>query len=303
LAGGMRKTYIKVKQRSVIIRLAYRIFEGQARKISARLKVFRDFYSKSLIPIYFNAYISVIFFLSILVFTVMLILGVAIHHIILHYPLTTSILLGSLISLIATGLTVWALIANPVYRVSSLNRRLESILPHVAGYMAGLASAGLSMEHILARTVELQPEPTLTHIVRLIVRDIHVFGHDIVTALRNAIAKSPSKTLASILSGAISTIVVSGDLRSYFLYTCEKLIARKRDQLKRVIDNLSYIAEMYIALVVIGPIIFVIILIIISMLGGFPIDPAIMLLILTFIGIPVIGAVFIIITDAFLGSI
>ena len=299
----MRKSYIKVKQHSVLIRLAYRVFKGQAEKLSARLKAFRDFYSKSLIPLHFNAYLSVIFLSSILVFTLLLILGVVIHHLILHYPLTTSILLGSLISLIATGLTVWVLIANPVYRVSSLNRRLESILPHVAGYMAGLASAGLSMEHILMRTVELQPEPTLTHIVRLIVRDINVFGHDIATALRNAIAKSPSKTLASVFSGAISTIVVSGDLRSYFLYTCEKLIAGKRDQLKRIIDSLAYLAEMYIALVVIGPIIFVIILIIISMLGGFPIDSAIILLILTFIGIPIIGAVFLLITDAFLGSV
>jgi flagellar protein FlaJ len=299
----VRKTYVKVKQYSIIIRLAYRVFEEQAGKLSARLKAFRDFYSKSLIPLHFNAYLSVIFFSSILVFTIMLILGVVIHYLILHYPLTTSILLGFLISLIAAGLTVWVLIANPVYRVSSLNRRLESILPHVAGYMAGLASAGLSMERILTRTVELQPEPTLTHIVRLIVRDIRVFGHDIVTALRNAIAKSPSKTLASVFSGAVSTIVVSGDLRSYFLYTCEKLIARKRDQLKRVIDSLAYLAEMYIALVVIGPIIFVVILIIISMLGGFPIDPAIILLILTFIGIPIIGAVFLLITDAFLGSV
>jgi len=299
----VRKSYVKVKQHSVLVRLAYRIFKGQAEKLSARLKAFRDFYSKSLIPLYFSAYLSLIFFSSILVFTLLLILGVAIHYLILHYPLTTSILLGSIISLIATGLTVWVLIANPVYRVSSLNKRLESILPHVTGYMAGLASAGLSMERILIRTVELQPEPTLTHIVRLIVRDIYVFGHDIVTALRNAIAKSPSKTLASVFSGAVSTIVVSGDLRSYFLYTCEKLIARKRDQLKRIINSLAYLAEMYIALVVIGPIIFIVVLIIISMLGGFPIDPAMILLILTFIGIPIIGAAFLLITDAFLGSV
>ncbi|MEM1546747.1 MAG: type II secretion system F family protein [Candidatus Methanomethylicia archaeon] len=299
----IEKISFTVKRHNVLIRLAHRIFKNQAEKVSSRFKAFREFYSKSLIPLYFNAYISLILFLSILAFTLLFILGMSIHLFILHYPLTISILLSVLLGLIATGITVWILIANPVYRVSSLRRRLELILPHATGYIAGLASAGLSIEHILERTVELQPEPILTHIARLIIRDVHVFGQDIVTALRNAIVSSPSGTLASILNGVINTIITSGDLRSYFLYTYEKLIAKKRDQLRRVIDNLTYLAEMYIALVVVGPIILIIILIIISMLGGFLIDPAVTLLILTFIGIPFIGIVFLIIIDAFLGSI
>lgn len=291
-----------IKPHNIFVKLAFRIFKNIAGKISGKARTFKDIYTKALIPLYFDAYLSVILLSFIFVFTSIFVFSTIIHYFILQYSMITSISLSLLMSLIITGIVIWILIANPLYRASSLSRKIDSILPHVVGYIASLASAGLSMEHILLKTVELKPEPTLTNLATLIVRDIHVFGQDILTALRNAISRSPSKTFTSLLNGVVNTISTSGDLRSYFLYECEKLIAKKREQLRKATENLSYISEIYIALVVVGPVILVIMLIIMSMLGGFLIDPIVLILVLTFIGIPVLGSVFILLIDIFAGG-
>ena len=68
---------------------------------------------------------------------------------------------------------------------------------------------------------------------------------------------------------------------------------------------MGYISEIYVAIVVVGPAILITILLVISMLGYslFGLDPAMITMLTTFIGIPILAAVVLIMMDKTLSSV
>ncbi len=74
----------------------------------------------------------------------------------------------------------------------------------------------------------------------------------------------------------------------------------KRITMKKYSDTLSMLSEVYVTLLLTGPLFFVIMLIVMSMLGGgnlFVFSPDLILELLTYVGIPVGAITFLIVLD------
>jgi flagellar protein FlaJ len=75
----------------------------------------------------------------------------------------------------------------------------------------------------------------------------------------------------------------------------------KRIALRKFSDTLGMLSEVYVTLLVAGPLIFVVMLAVMAMLGGSGLgvmNPALLLMLLTYIGIPVGSVIFLIVLDA-----
>ena len=104
------------------------------------------------------------------------------------------------------------------------------------------------------------------------------------------------------MMGVIST---SGDLRSYLAFEGEAMLRAQRDRLRRLINSLSFIAEIYVGLVIVGPIVFIIMNIIFLMLGGtiMGLSPELIMMAFIFVGIPLLFFIFLTILDSMLAGV
>jgi flagellar protein FlaJ len=221
-------------------------------------------------------------------------------HFALDIPLFPSILFGVGSSLIAGVLTVVGFHLYPAYRADIVKRSLDDNMAFTAGYMVILAGAGVPSNSVFRSLSNLPQTLAIADESRIITRDVELFGADMITALENASKRTPSKTFQVFLEGLIATIHSGGNLGGYLLQRSRQGMKSKRIALRKFSDTLGMFSEVYVTMLVAGPLIFVVMLAVMAMLGGTGLgimSPTLLLTLLTYIGIPVGSIVFLIILD------
>jgi flagellar protein FlaJ len=268
------------------------------------LPLFKDLapnLEKSEIKINFRAYVSLTILTSIMASILTLILAPIILHLLLGMPLFSALTFGLGFSMFSGAFTVIGFYVYPIYRADSLKRKLEDELPFTTGYMAVLAGSGVNPDKIFLSIARMEAPLAITEEAKRIVRDIELFGLDFISALENASKRSPSEKFKNFLQGFIATIHSGGNLFSYLMERSKQYMRLKKIALRKFADTLSILSEFYVALLVAGPLLFVVMLSVMAMLGGGGmglLDPKLLLYLLTYIGIPIASIIFIIILDA-----
>jgi len=281
--------------------LAYRLIGEKTANV---LSLFRDLDSnlrRSELKISFKAYVSLTVLASILLsFTVLAIVPCLLFFV-LHMSLSSAILFGVGGGLFTWAFTIIGFYVYPFYRADKLRRELEDELPFTTGYMAILASAGVSPERIFYSISNVSVPLAISAEAKDVVRGVNLFGADVISALEQTSEQTPSERLRELLEGFISTIHSGGKLAAYLREKSRQYMKLKRISLKKFSDTLSILSEFYVALLVTGPLLLVIMLAVMAMLGGGELgflSPSLLLQILTYIGIPVGSVIFLIILDA-----
>ncbi|MBT8171762.1 type II secretion system F family protein, partial [Candidatus Bathyarchaeota archaeon] len=209
-------------------------------------------------------------------------------------------LFGLGLSLFTGALTVIAFYSYPSYKADSLKRELEDDLPFTAGYMSILAGAGVPPDFIWRSLAQIDSSLAITKVSKNVVRDIELFGFDVISALENMSKRTPSKRFKEMIEGFISVIHSGGNLVKYLRNRSQQYMKLKRIALKRFSDSLAVLAEFYVTLMVAGSLIFVVMLAVMSMLGGGGIgslDSRLLLQLLTYLGLPIGSIIFLVILD------
>jgi len=204
-------------------------------------------------------------------------------------------------SLFTCAFSIIGFYVYPIYCADKLRRELEDELPFTTGYMAILTSAGVSPEKIFYSLSNLSVPLTVSLEAKNIARDVNLFGLDIISALESTSKRTFSERFREMLEGLISTIHSGSNLAAYLHGKSAQYMRLKRINLRKFSDTLSILSEFYVALLVTGPLLFVIMLAIMAMLGGGSLgllSPNLLLNILTYVGIPLGSIVFLIILDA-----
>ena len=253
------------------------------------------------LKINFRAYISLTVFITILMSFVALTVVPILLFFIFKLPLMPAILFGAGGNLFAFAFSIVGFYFYPIYRADKLRRDLEDELPFTTGYMAILTSAGVSPEKIFQSISNLKVPLAVSAESRDIVRNVNLFGSNIISALEETSKQTPSEKFREMLEGFISTIHSGGNLAAYLREKSKEYMKLKRIGLKKFSDTLSMLSEFYVALLVTGPLILIIMLAVIAMLGGGGLgilSPDLLLNILTYIGIPLGSIIFLVILDA-----
>ena len=128
-----------------------------------------------------------------------------------------------------------------------------------------------------------------------LVNQINVYGYDLVTALRDAADKSPSKKLAELYRGLATTVVSGGDLQNFLDKRAQTLLFEYRLDREKYTKMTESFMDIYISIVIAAPMIFMLVLIMIriSNLGLSLTEEAITVLIISIVtGINILFLVF-----------
>jgi flagellar protein FlaJ len=204
-------------------------------------------------------------------------------------------------SLFALAFTTIGFVVYPAYRADTVKRNLEDELPFTTGYMAILTSAGVSPEKVFYSLSNMTVPLAVSAESKDIVRDVNLFGSDIISALEEISKRTPSEKFREMIEGFISTIHSGGNMPAYLREKSRQYMRLKKLSLKKYSDTLSMLSEAYVALLLTGPLFLVIMLAVMAMLGGGGLgllSPDLLLNLLTYLAIPLGAIVFLIILDA-----
>jgi len=299
------KTQKMVKNLNFLFRkpqiFAYNLIGRKASWIIPLFKGLDTSLEKSELKISFRAYVSLTVLTSIIVSAFIFVLTPVIFYFWLGTELLSSFLFGIGFAMLGGAFTVITFYLYPIYRADTFKRKLEDELPFATAYMAVLAGAGVPSDKIFRSMAKINAPLAVTVEAKTIVRDIELLGLDAVSALERASKRSPSEAFKNLLQGFIATIHSGGNLAAYLLERSKEFMRMKRTALQKFADTLSILAEFYVAILVAGPLLLVIMLAVMAMLGGAGemgfLDPKLLLYLLTYIGVPVASLIFLIILD------
>jgi flagellar protein FlaJ len=281
--------------------LAYALVGEEIERV---LPLFRDLDSnlqRARLKINFKAYVSLAVLATITSSLMAAIFVPCLLASLFDVPVFSAVLFGIGGSLFTVSFTIIGFYAYPIYRADKVKRELEDELPFTAGYMSILASAGVSPEKIFYSISNLRPPLAVSEEAKNVVRDVNLFGLDVISALEKNSERTPSQRFKEMLEGFISTIHSGGNLAAYLRDKSNQYMKLKRISLGKFSDTLSVLSEFYVAILVTGPLLLVIMLAVMAMLGGGSLgilSPDLLLNMLTYLGIPLGSIMFLIILDA-----
>jgi len=280
---------------------AYRVL-GQ--KTSGFLPLFRDVdvnLQRSRMQVSFRGYVSLAVLGTMLTSLSALVFVTLFAAVLFHLSVSSSMLFGIGATLFAGALTLIGFYAYPLLRADSLKRSLEDELPFTTGYLSILAGAGVPPAQMFRSLAQIDSSLAVSQEARLIVRDVELFGVDVVSALSSASKRTPSEKFRELLEGFIATVHAGGDLARYLSERSRQFMRQKKISLRRLADTLGVLAEFYVVLLVAGPLILVVMLAVMAMLGSGGVvgmfDPRLLLYLLTYLGIPLGSIIFLILLD------
>jgi flagellar protein FlaJ len=281
--------------------VAYELFGEKTGRILPLFKDLDTNLQRSGLKVNFKAYVTLTVFCAISLSLAILTVVPCLLFFLFGLSLVPAILFGVGGSLLAIAFTTIGFYGYPIYRADNTKRQLEDELPFMTGYMAILTSAGVSPENIFSSLANLPVALAISAQAKDIVRDVNLFGCDIISALEDASKRTPSARFREMIEGFISTIHSGGNLAGYLREKSAQYMKMKRIGLKKYADSLSMLSEFYVSILLTGPLMLVIMLTVMAMLGnsnlGF-LSPELLLSLLTYVGIPLGSVIFLIIVDA-----
>jgi flagellar protein FlaJ len=165
-------------------------------------------------------------------------------------------------------LTFFLIFIYPFSITQSRKRDIEANLPFALTHMAAISESGAPPLTIFKILSQFNEYGEISKEAKEIARDVEVFGLDEITALKERVAKSPSSYLKDVLEGIVTTIQSGGSLKSYLIEESGKAMfeyAIKREKYNQV---LSTYADIYTALLIAAPMIFIVVLAALNVMGG-----------------------------------
>ena len=288
------------KSRNFFEQLAYALLSGRL----PRLPGYREAFEQSGISIIYESYLSTGLLLSSMISTPAFIVSLLLEVKFIPRASLALSVLGSVVLagiVFATSLLLWLL--YPLQKRRSFKSRLENQLAYSLGVMGALSAAGMFIDRLFESLSTSESNPVLAELSKRFLRDVKVFGLDSEGALKEVAEHSPSKAFSTMLNSIEVSLRTTGSIHDLVMFESSRLLGEKRDQLKKITGNLAVMAELYITLVVVGPIIFIVMLAIFGLLpaGGLP-DPVSLIDLIVFVGIPMLSLVMLILLDSTVGG-
>lgn len=199
-------------------------------------------------------------------------------------PYGVTILIGLFV---VVGLLLLGIYFYPRLLAEGRRTRIEADLPHAVTYMQALSST-LTLYEIFRGVYEagdLYGE--VSKECGLIVRDVEVFGLDLITAMRNVMEVTPSANFKELINDLLLVYQSGGNLTTFFNSKSETYRELARQEQEALLQILEMIAEIYVTAFVAGPIAIIIILVAQNLSGQAPLEG---LMPLIYLGLP-LGAI------------
>jgi flagellar protein FlaJ len=202
----------------------------------------------------------------------------------------------------AALITLMLLYLYPGSKASSRKGPIDKNLPYITNFLTLLSSSNVPPSVIFESMAKID---TLKE-VRLefcnIIRDIEVFGNDLMSSILENAKLTPNDQLGEILQGYVATVRTGGNPTEYLRITTDKVTKDRISKLDMMLESLAAMAEIYIMMLVAAPLLFVVLFVTLGMIGSGTIaglSISLILYLLTYLGIPIMGAIMMVIMSTF----
>ena len=279
---------------------SYGVVGWLAKGLVGQLKDLEEALEKAGIRVALPAYASFMLFISFMVFLLSLLYTPLFAFLAFRLPVfPIGIILGVFAGLLGFGGAFIITYMLPSLVAGRRKSEVEVNLPFTLSFMSILASAGLPPNRIFKALAVLEERGHvgLAGEAKNILRDMELFGVDLSTALKEAARRCPSKILAGIFEGMIAVIHSGGDLGKYFDEEARSLMRARRAMLREFIDTLLMLAEVYMSLFIAFPLILLLLLAIMSFMGGGAVagfTPEMLIMIIIYVMVPVFSILYLV---------
>jgi flagellar protein FlaJ len=215
-----------------------------------------------------DAYVSFMIFVSLLVGLVTAMNAAFVGFAITRVPAFAVVL--AVPSFIVSAAVALAISYNyPSILAGKKKRAIEEGLPYTVSFMGILASSGVPATRVMRSLALLEKANVgLGGESSVMYRDMELLGENLVSTLENEAKKNISPLLTGVLEGFVSTVRSGGDLAAYFKEQSTGLMRLRRAILKEFVDVLVLVSEVYMSLMVLFPLILIVMLVVMSSIGG-----------------------------------
>ena len=178
---------------------------------------------------------------------------------------------------------------------SNRKQNIDTMLPYAVHYMSAMSGAGVIPVDIFSSLARNKIYGETAVEASYVVRDIKVLGNDLVQAMKNVASTTPSYRLQEFLQGAVTIVSSGGDLESFFRLKAEQFVIESRREQKEFLDTLGLIAETYVTAFVAGPLFLIVMMSVMTIMGGMDL---MLMYLLIYLVIPVGSIVFVILVSS-----
>ena len=290
----------KVSSDHLLKKLAINLFGNFADKYSSSFVNIKQSLITSDMKILFRTYLSLMFFTTALTFIATFVLT-------LFFVLLIG--LGALLSIIGlmimpsffASIVFMLIYLYPITVAENRKRDIEANLPFAMTHMAAVAESGAPPLTIFKILSQFKEYGEISKEAEKIKRNVEVFGLDELSALRDRALKCPSPSFRDILQGMLSSIQTGGNIRAYLREEAGKAMFDYTIRREKYNEILSTYADLYTALLIAAPMMFIVVVSTLSVIGGgfmgFTLDMVMFLGLLTLVFLNMVFLVFIQLTQ------
>jgi flagellar protein FlaJ len=203
-------------------------------------------------------------------------------------------LLTLMVSAALGSLTYFLMLQYPKLVAGERARKIDLALPYTIGFMHAMSRSGATVVDIFKELSRREDVGELQTEMKSFMRDIEYLGQDPLTALRNLSRTTPSERFRSFLDVLGSIVETGGDVTPYFASKVTEFHTLMRDENKKTVASMEFLAELYVILVQFLPLLFLAILLFMGFLPGQTVDIVILML-LAYVWVPLGSVAFMII--------
>lgn len=252
----------------------------------------------------FKAYVAFMVLASIVAFAVAIPTSFIVFPLLSGIPMLSvmNLLFTLVIAVSAALITLMVMYIYPSMKASNRSGPINKNLPYIANFLTLLSSSNVPPSVIFESMAKIETLKEVKLEFSNIIRDIEVFGNDLMSSILDNAKLTPNEPLGEILQGYVATVRTGGNPTEYLKITTEKVTKDRIGKLDLMLESLAATAEIYIMMLVAAPLLFVVLFVTLGMIGSGTIagySMSTILYLLTYLGIPIMGAIMIVIMSTF----
>lgn len=150
---------------------------------------------------------------------------------------------------------------HPRYVAEERERRIDMSLPMTVSFFYALSRSGMSFPDVMRVLADNDHVyGTAADEVEIAVRNIELFGMDVVTAVKTMARRSPSDRFREFSENLASVLQTGGSLSDFLHREYQEFREEAEAQQERLLELIATLAEAYVTLGVVGPLFFIVVL-------------------------------------------
>jgi flagellar protein FlaJ len=283
---------------------AYNLLNKRLSKVYPQFQEIHIQLKKGGVLIAFKAYIAFMILTSIIVFAGTIPLSLVFIPLLTGIPFFSGLSFGFgfVIAALAALITLMVMYLYPGMKASTRKAPIDRNLPYITNFLTLLSSSNVPPSIIFESMSKIDTLKEVRLEFSNIIRDVEVFGNDLLSSIVDNAKLSPNDQLGEILEGYVATVKTGGNPTAYLKLTTDTVTKERVGKLDQMLESLAAMAEIYIMMLVAAPLLFIVLFVTLGMIGSGDIggmSMSLVLYLLTYLGIPIMGAIMMVLMSTF----